>query len=48
MTKLYGLETLFYGTSVVYAYAEVEQFGFDIHQLLPQILDMLLISLRLC
>ena len=28
MTKLYSLETLFFGTTVVYAHSDVEQFRF--------------------
>ena len=40
MTKLYSLETLFFGTTVVYAHSDVEQFRLDIHQLLQQTVDI--------
>lgn len=32
ITKVHALETLFFGTAVVYAHAEVGQFAADINQ----------------
>jgi len=31
IAKVHGLETLFFGTAVVYAHAEVDQFAADIN-----------------
>ena len=47
MTKLYGLETLFFGTAVVYAPAEVEQFAPDINPSVELTGHILLILLPL-
>jgi hypothetical protein len=47
MTKLYSLETLFLGTAVVYAPAQVDQFAPHSDRSVEHILAILLILLML-
>jgi len=47
MAKLHGLETLFFGTAVVYANEGVEEFVLDINQSVERLASMLLILLIL-